>query len=461
MELDLLFSRILTGTTLGFHIFFATLGVGIPVLISLAHFLGLKKRDPEYILLARRWAKGFVILVAVGVVTGTTIGFQLNLLWPNFMEVAGELISLPFMLEAFAFFLEAIFLGIYLYTWERFKNHWLHWSFSLPVIIGSSMSAALITTVNAFMNAPAGFRIVDGQLTDIDPLAAILNPATPSKIFHVLSSSYFTTAALLAGLTALLLLRRLKRGLPLSYFKKALHLTMTVAFLGAILTAIAGDVSAKYMAAYNPEKLAAAEALYETTANAPLLIGGLVDEEAQEVRYKIELPGMLSFLSFGDFNAEVKGLNEFPEEHRPPVFIHYLFQVMVASGVYAILLGAVYLWLARVKSKHLLSKKMLYALVALGPIAAIGMECGWIFTEIGRKPWVIYGVMTMEEAVTTMSGIANYFYVFCLLYLLIAVATAVVLIRMFRKKPVEQEPLYIAMKSGRLPTWPPKGGLPR
>lgn len=448
---DLLFSRILTGTTLAFHIFFASLGVGIPVLISLAEFLGISRRDDEYILLAKRWSKGFVLLVAVGVVTGTCIGFQLNLLWPGFMELVGEVISLPFMLEAFAFFLEAIFLGIYLYTWGRFQNPWIHWSFSLPVILGSSASAALISTVNGFMNAPTGFEIVGGQLARIDPMAAIFNPVTPSKVFHVLASSYFTTACLLAALTAFFLVIRGKR---LTYFKKALTLTMSVALLTGLLTAVAGDLSAKYMAAYNPEKLAAAEALYETTANAPLLIGGLIEEETQTVAYKIELPGMLSLLSFGDFRAEVKGLNEFPTDERPPVYIHYLFQAMVGAGVFGIALSALYLLLVWRKRPLAFSKGLLRATLALGPIAVIGMECGWIFTEIGRKPWIIYGIMKTSEAVTTAGNILYYLIGFVLLYAAIGITLAVVMIRFFRRRPVEADPLYLAIHHKR-PIDPP------
>jgi cytochrome d ubiquinol oxidase subunit I len=443
--MDLYFSRILTGTTLGFHIFFATLGVGIPVLISLAEAIGIRKRDPEYLLLARRWAKGFVILVAVGVVTGTTIGLQINLLWPNFMKLAGEVISLPFMMEAFAFFLEAIFLGIYLYTWGRFKNPWVHWSFSLPVIIGSSMSAALITTVNAFMNAPAGFKLVDGKITDIDPVAAILNPATPSKVFHVLSSAYFMTACALAALTAFYLLFRNRN---LRYYQKALRLTMAVALIGGLLTAVAGDVSAKYMAKYNPEKLAAAEALFDTERGAPLLVGGLVDADNQTVKYKIELPKMLSFLSFGDFNAEVRGLNAFPKDVQPPVAIHYMFQAMVASGVYGIAVSLLYLFAQWRKWRLIDSKLLLWPIFLLGPIAIVGMELGWIFTEIGRKPWIIYGVMRLEDAVTSMTGIKNYFLGFLGLYFFIGLSTFFILARFFRRRPVERDPVYLEIHKG-------------
>jgi cytochrome bd ubiquinol oxidase subunit I len=439
---DLLYSRILTGTTLGFHIFFAALGVGIPVLISLAEFLGLRKKDSTYLLLAKRWARGFVILVAVGVVTGTCIGFQINLLWPNFMQMVGEVISLPFMAEAFAFFLEAIFLGIWLYTWDRFKNPWIHWLFSLPVIIGSSMSAALITTVNAFMNAPAGFQLVNGTLADIDPMAAIFNPATPSKLFHVLTSAYFMTACLIAALTALLMLVRKNRN---TYYKTALNLTMVVALITGILTAVAGDMSAKYMAEYNPEKLAAAEALFETTDHAPLLVGGLVDPDTQEIKFKLELPGLLSFMSFGSFDAPVQGLNDFPKDEQPPYYIHYMFQVMVASGTFGIVLAAAYLFLVWRKKAFAFSKPVLIAIIALGPIAVAGLEFGWIFTEIGRKPWIIYKVMKMADAVTQANGIKYYFIAFTTLYVVIGATLTFEMIRFSRKNPVESDPRYLQL----------------
>src|SRR6185437_14800357 len=175
------FSRILTETTLSFHIIYATIGVGIPLMIMIAQWVGIKKNDEHYILLARRWARGFVITVAVGVVTGTAIGLQLSLLWPNFMKLAGNVIALPLFMETFAFFFEAIFLGIYLYTWDRFKKRTTHLWLLIPVVIGSSASAAFITIVNAFMNAPAGVTVKDGKIIDISPFGAMLSPAMPTK----------------------------------------------------------------------------------------------------------------------------------------------------------------------------------------------------------------------------------------------------------------------------------------
>ncbi|MGX1264815.1 cytochrome bd-type quinol oxidase subunit 1 [Rossellomorea marisflavi] len=207
---SVMISRLLTSSTLIFHIIFATIGVGMPIMIAIAEFIGIRKNDNHYLLLARRWARGFTITVAVGVVTGTAIGLQLSLLWPSFMKVAGQIIALPLFMETFAFFFEAIFLGIFLYTWDRFKGKWTHWLLNLPIMIGSSASALFITTVNAFMNTPQGFELKDGKAIEIDPIAAMLNPATPTKVFHVLTTSYMTMAFILAAIAAYSIL--LKKG---------------------------------------------------------------------------------------------------------------------------------------------------------------------------------------------------------------------------------------------------------
>ncbi|HEY9576655.1 MAG TPA: cytochrome ubiquinol oxidase subunit I, partial [Pseudobacillus sp.] len=274
MELDsVMLSRMLTSMTLAFHIIFATIGVGVPVMIAIAEFIGIKRNDPYYLLLARRWARGFTITVAVGVVTGTAIGLQLSLLWPSFMEVAGQVIALPLFMETFAFFFEAIFLGIYLYTWDRFKNRMTHWILTIPVVIGSSASALFITTVNSFMNTPQGFELKDGKAVNIDPIAAMFNPATPSKVFHVLTTSYMTAAAVLAAIAAFAIIKG-KRG---EYERKALRLTIICTFIFSILTAVAGDVSAKFLAEKQPEKLAAAEWHFETEEGADLILFGTLD----------------------------------------------------------------------------------------------------------------------------------------------------------------------------------------
>jgi cytochrome bd ubiquinol oxidase subunit I len=438
MELDnVMLARLLTTTTLAFHIIFATIGVGVPVMISIAEYIGIKRKDPHYLLLARRWTRGFVVTVAVGVVTGTCIGLQLSLLWPSFMKIAGQVISLPLFMETFAFFFEAIFLGIYLYTWDRFKKPLYHWLLSIPVIIGSSASAFFITTVNAFMNTPQGFQLENGVITAIDPIQAMFNPATPSKVLHVLTSAYLTSAFILGMIAAFQLLR----GKTDEYYKKALKLTMICSFIFAFSTAVAGDISAKFLAKHQPEKLAAGEWHFETDEGADLLLYGILDEN-NEVKYAIRLPKMLSFLSFNDFNAEVKGLNEFPEDERPPVWIHYMFDIMVTIGIYTVVVSFLYLLLDKLKRFNPHNKWLLWSIVLGGPLSLIAIEVGWIFAEVGRQPWILRGYMKVAEGATTADNVGLMFLVFIVLYIILAVVCSTVLVKMFKNKPAEAELAY-------------------
>jgi cytochrome bd ubiquinol oxidase subunit I len=435
MVLDsVILSRMLTSTTLAFHIIFATIGVGVPIMISIAEFVGIKRNDPHYILLARRWARGFTITVAVGVVTGTAIGLQLSMLWPAFMQVAGQVIALPLFLETFAFFFEAIFLGIYLYTWDRFKNKWIHWLLTIPVMIGSSASALFITTVNAFMNTPQGFELSDGKAINIDPIAAMLNPATPTKVFHVLTTAYLTSALILAGITAFAILK--KKGSE--YHRKALRLTMVSALIFAFATALAGDLSAKFLAEYQPEKLAAAEWHFETEKNADLIVFGTLDEN-NEVHNEIRLPGFLSFLAGSSFEHEVIGLNETPEDERPPLWIHYLFDLMVSIGFYSIFISGVFILFWKWKKMNEWNKPLLWGIVASGPLAMLAIEFGWIFAEVGRQPWILRGYMKVADAATKADGVGLTFVMFVALYILLGILCVVVLIKMFKNKPAEAE----------------------
>ncbi|WP_053366037.1 cytochrome ubiquinol oxidase subunit I [Bacillus sp. FJAT-27245] len=434
MELDsVMLSRMLTSMTLAFHIIFATIGVGVPVMISLAEFIGIKRKDAHYILLARRWARGFTITVAVGVVTGTCIGLQLSLLWPSFMRVAGQVISLPLFMETFAFFFEAIFLGIYLYTWDRFKKPIYHWLLSIPVIIGSSASAIFITTVNAFMNTPQGFTLRDGVITGIDPLKAMFNPATPSKVFHVLTSSYMTSAFILAAITAWVILF----GKKTEYHMKSLKLTMAAGLIFALGTAVAGDISAKFLAKVQPEKLAAAEWHFETGKNADLILFGTLDEN-REIHNEIRLPKVLSFLAGNSFDTEVIGLDKIPEDEQPPLWIHYMFDLMVVIGMYATFISAVFVFLMRFRGNPF-NKPLLWSIVASGPLSMLAIEFGWIFAEVGRQPWILRGYMKVAEGATRADHVGLTFLMFLALYLVLAVMTVIVLTRMFKKKTPEQE----------------------
>lgn len=437
LDMDpVLMSRMLTGLTLGFHIIFATLGVGVPLMISIAEFIGIRKNDPHYLLLARRWARGFIITVAIGVVTGTAIGLQLSLLWPNFMQLAGNVIALPLFMEVFAFFFEAIFLGIYFFTWDRFKNPYIHWMISIPVVIGAGMSAVFITTVNGFMNTPEGFAMEGGKFAAVNPISAMLNTATPTKVFHVLATAYLTVAAILAAITAFMMLKKKAT----DYHKKALKLTVTLVFVFSILSAIAGDVSAKFLAEHQPEKLAAAEWHFETEEGADLILFGWLND-AHEVIGELRFPKALSFLAFGDFNSEVTGLEEFPDDEIPPLIVHYLFDFMVLIGFALIGISMLYLLMISFKKwrKYAQRKWVLWMLVLSGPMALFAIEFGWFFAELGRQPWILRGYMKVEEAATSSPYVGLMFFLFLALYIVLGVLCVVTLRKMFRNNPVELE----------------------
>ncbi|WP_409341866.1 cytochrome ubiquinol oxidase subunit I [Paenibacillus sp. MBLB4367] len=428
-------SRGLTEMTLAFHILFATVGVGVPVFISLAEWIGIRKKDAHYSLMARRWARGFVITVAVGVVTGTCIGLQLSLLWPEFMRLAGQVVGLPLFLETFAFFFEAIFLGIYLYTWDRFSNPYKHWLLTLPIIIGSSGSALFITTVNAFMNTPQGFMLENGRLTQIDPLAAMFNPAVPSKVAHVLSSAYLTAAFLLAMIAAFAMLRGRKD----DYYRKSIRLNMTAGLILAVLTIGVGDMAAQFLAKEQPEKLAAAEWHFETGSRAPLVVGGRLNPQTQEVTGAIQIPWALSLLATHNPNGTVTGLNDFPKDEWPPLYVHYLFDAMVGIGFYLLAVPVLFLALPRLLRWEGYNRWILAGILAGGPLSLLAIELGWFYAEVGRQPWIMRGYLRVSDAATTNSHVGVAFWLFAVLYAVLGIVCLLVLARLFRNKPAELE----------------------
>ena len=433
---SIVFGRMLMASSLAVHIVFAVTGIALPLLVSAAELLGIVRRDQHYTLMARRWTRTMLVLFAVGSVTGTIVGFQLSLLWPGFMEIAGQVIALPFAIEVFAFFIEAIFLAIYVYGWDRIRNPWLHWLASLPIVVASAASGVLITTVNAFMNSPAGFTLKNGQLANIDPIAAIFNPTMPEEVSHVLVTAYLCTAVALAGLAAFALLRR--RG-PAAYHERALRLGMAVSAVAAMLAIVTGDRSAKSLALYQPEKLAAMEALFESQYSAPLTIGGVIDTAHQRVIGGIELPGLLSWLSFGRTDAHVTGLDAFAQSQWPPLLVHYTFDAMVGIGMW---LGALTLgfWALYVLRRGWLSRRLVLWAIALSlPLGYVAMELGWMTTEIGRQPWILYHIMTVAQAFTTSPYVPQLFFLFLTLYAALSAGTLVVLRRYFRAHPLPEE----------------------
>lgn len=433
-------ARLLTGMTLAVHIIFATIGVGMPLMFAIAEFIGIKKNDANYITLAKRWSKGYTITVAVGVVTGTIIGLQLSLVWPTFMKMGGHVIALPLFMETFAFFFEAIFLSIYLYTWERFKNKWTHFFISIPVIIGGSFSAFFITSVNSFMNTPAGFEIKNGRMVNVQPLEAMFNSSFMVRALHVVATAGMTMAFILAAIAAFKLLRHNHKEDRI-YHTKALNLSMIVGFINTVLSMIAGDLSAKFLHKVQPDKLAAYEWHYDTQSHANLALFGVLNEKTHEVSGALEIPGLLSFLADNSFNTKVKGLNEFPKNELPPMIVHYFFDLMVSMGIFCFIISGLYMLFLIVKKlrKYVTSSVMLYAILLTGPASMLAIEFGWFLTEMGRQPWIIRGYMRVSEAATQAGGITLVTTLFGLLYLLLLVTSAYVLIRMFKNQPAYKD----------------------
>ena len=447
---DVLIGRLLTGMTLSFHIIFATIGVGVPIVFMVLEFLGIRNKDAHYLTMSRRIAKGYTVTVAVGVVTGTIIGLQLSLIWPDFMRLGGQIIALPLFMETFAFFFEAIFLGIYLYTWDRFKNQWYHWLLTIPIVLGSSLSAVFITTVNSFMNTPAGFDFVDGEFLNIDPLAAMFNPSTWVRVFHVVVTAYMTIAFLLATISAVKLLKA-KFTEDKTYHKKGLKVMMSIGVVMALLTMLAGDLSAKFLHEEQPEKLAAFEWHFETEERADLVLFGILDEETQEVKYELRIPWALSFLAGNSFDTEVTGLNDIPEDEHPPLIIHYFFDLMVFFGMYGLGVAVVYFlvkWTKRWTKINEHHPLLLYLYALTGPLSFLAIEAGWFLAEMGRQPWIVRGYMRVSDAVTQADGLGITLIAFSVLYVILGITSIYVLIKMFKDKSAEEEKLNWYGESG-------------
>jgi cytochrome bd ubiquinol oxidase subunit I len=417
---DLLAARAQMAMSLGFHIIFAVLGIGMPLLMVLSERQWLRTRDPVWLDLTKRWSKGTAILFAVGAVSGTVLSFELGLLWPAFMAYAGAIIGMPFSLEGFAFFTEAIFLGIYLYGWTKLSAR-AHWWAGVAVAVSGTISGIFVVFANAWMNAPTGFRLVDGKPVDIDPIAAMLNPAAFSQSLHMTLAAFATTGIAVAGIHAWML----RRDASSAFHRAALKVALMVAVPASLLQVVSGDLSAKFLATWQPVKLAAMEGHFETARGASLVIGGIPDEDAGVTRYAITVPRMLSVLAFGDPDAEVRGLNAFPRAEWPPVAItHGAFQVMVGLGSLMALasLWVIVCWVR--KREVALNRPLLTFLALLTPAGFIAVEAGWVVTEVGRQPWIIHGFMRTADAVTPMPGLVIPFTIFTGLYLFLGVIVA-------------------------------------
>jgi cytochrome d ubiquinol oxidase subunit I len=432
---DLFFARSQMGMSLAFHIVFAVIGMAMPLLMVVSEGCYLWTKKPIYLDLCKRWAAGTTILFAVGAVSGTVLSFELGLLWPKFMQYAGGIIGMPFSLEGFAFFTEAIFLGIYLYGWNRVSPV-LHWLAGIVVAVSGVLSAVFVVLANSWMNAPTGFDVVNGQPVNVNPIAAMLNPASLHETIHMVLAAYVATAFLVAGIHAFFLLRDQQ-----SVFHRAsCSIALVVACISIPLQIFSGDFAAREIAKLEPPKLAAMEAHYQTSMGVPLVIGGIPDDASGRVNYALQIPYGLSILVGYNPETRVVGLEDFPRDQWPNVqLVHLSFDIMVGTG-FAML--AVAAWVAWIwwRTRRLPDNKWpLRALVCSAPLGLIAVETGWFVTELGRQPWIIYGFMRTRDAVTPMPGLVVPFTTFTIVYLLLAV----IVIFLLRRQFMETEPRWI------------------
>ncbi len=419
---NLLAARDQMAFTLGFHMIFAAFGVGFPLLMVVSEGLYLRTRQEHYLKLAKAWGQANAVLFGIGAVSGTALSFELGLLWPGFMRFAGSTIGTGFVAEGFAFFVEAIFIGLYLYGWGRLSPL-AHWLTGIPIAIAGPASAALIVGVDAWMQHPNGIATLlrDPSAAATGPML-FLNPHWPIMALHATVACYAATAFAIATIYAWGMLKGRRDAVR----RAALHLALMLGTAAAIAMPLTGDLSGKAVARYQPVKLAAMESQFTTQKGAPLRIGGWPDTKARTVAGALEIPGGLSWLAYGSAGATVRGLSSVPTSLWPDIPItHVSFQLMVGSGT-ALVLIALWYWLG--VRRRSLGRGLLWALVLSGPLAFLALETGWVVTEVGRQPWIVYGVQRTADAVTPIQGLPVYFLAFVALYALLG-TTVVWLLR--------------------------------
>ena len=396
---NLMAARYQMALSLGFHIVLACFGVALPALIYVLHRRGLKHDDADALVLAKKWAKVSAVLFAVGAVSGTILSFEMGLLWPGMMSTYGDVIGLPFALEGIAFFTEAVFIAIYLYGWGRLSPR-VHLNTLIPIMISGAFGTFCIISVNAWMNAPAGFDLdAAGEVVDVRPLEAMFNSAVLGQSVHMFVAAYMVTGFLVAAVYAIGLLK----GRDDHRHRLGFAVAMAFAGIAAVVQPFVGHLTGARLAEEQPSKLAAMELATETETRAPLVIGGILVDD--EVRFAIEIPVLGSLVATNSLDGEVPGLDEFPPDEQPPAnVVHLAFQTMVGAGT---LMAAVSVWYWWRKRRHddPLSAWLLRAVVACGGLAVIALQAGWVTTEVGRQPWIVYRVMRVDEAVTTNDGI--------------------------------------------------------
>jgi cytochrome bd ubiquinol oxidase subunit I len=431
---DALEARQMQALSLAVHIPIVCFGIAFPAMILFVEGLYLRTGDTVYKALAKRWSKVALIIFAVGVVTGTILSFEFGLLWPDFMATFGEVFGVAFGLEGISFFLEAIFIAIYVYGWDRLPRR-THFLTGVPIVITGLTGSFTVIAVNGWMNNPQGFDVVNGQVVNPQPWTALLNDHVWHELVHMYLAGYIVAGFLVAAYYA----RRWLRGDRDRYNRTALVVTLSFAALAAPIQVVVGDWAGRKVAENQPVKLAAFEGLYETQEGAPFTIGGFYDSERNEVRWGIEIPNLLSILAKHNPTAEVTGLDSVPPEDRPPVnIVRIAFQTMVGIGTFLAALGALFVFVRLRRGRLPRSKWFFRAVVAAGPLSVVCLIAGWVTTEVGRQPWIVYDVMRVKDAVTSADGLEVGYIALVSVYLLLGVSV-LWLLRRLAARPPESE----------------------
>ena len=422
-------ARAQMGTSLVFHIVFSVLGVGLPLLLCIAEGVALRRQDATLMRLSRQWSKTFGIVFAVGAVSGVIVEFEMGLLWPTFTRFAGSIIGLPFAMEGFAFFLEGIFVGLYIYGWDRLSPR-VHWLCSFPLWISGAFSAFFITTANSWMNTPAGFILHNGKVSGVNPIAAMFNPSTPYETVHMILASYVATGFVVAAVYAVAILR----GDRSEYNRKALALGTLVGGVAIPLQIFSGDLNARFLESAQPAKYAAMEGLLHSGNGLPLYLGGIPNTAGTELQLAIPIPHGESLLSHFNTTAHTRGLDTIPRSDWPSVAaVHLSFDVMVGAGFFILLVAGVFGWLyLRGKRTIPTHRWLLWGMAAAGPLAMLAIEAGWFVTEEGRQPWIINGIERVSQAATPSQWMNVSFFIFSLIYIVLGVTLVLLLLRVAR-----------------------------
>ena len=427
-------SRAQMAFTLAAHIILVPLGVSWAAMALIANYRGVKRKDDAALELAQRWSKYMAVTFAVGAVTGTVLTFEFGLLWPRFMGQWGEAFGVPFAFEGIFFFTEAIFISIYIFGWRRLKP-WAHFWTGVPVVITGILGSASVVSANAWMNAPSGFTLNSaGVVVDVDPWSVIFNDAMPLMAAHMIVAAYVVGGFLIASVYAFAMLR----GRRDRYHRLGFLIPFTVGAIAIPIQMAVGDSLARWVYNNQPEKFAAIELVPQTASDVPETLLGHLNSDGT-VTGGIEIPGLASWLSDPQTGKStvVQGLDTVPADERPTIaqvnIVHLAWDVMIGLGTLLVLLAAWYAvcWLFRRRMPR--SKLFLVLASGAGVAAIVAMEAGWVVSEVGRQPWIVYNLMKVEDAATANTGVWVMTILVAVLYTGLAVTTVLILRKMSRR----------------------------